>query len=128
VSLVFGSEEWLAALGEELAGAPPLEGEGRLRLGQLILAADGSTVAAYTVELEGGSSPRLLGTGVEEAEVVLVESEAAGRALVSGAKTAAQLLEEGALKIRGDATALMRTAGLVEQAARSSGALAARTK
>ncbi len=126
MSLVFGSAQWLAALGEVLASAPVLSGEGQIRLGQLVVGEDGSTRVAYTVELVAGERPRLLGAGVDEAEVTLVESEAAARSLVEGASTAGALLEAGQIKVRGDANALIRAAGLLEQVAKVSGGLVER--
>lgn len=117
----FGSPEWLAAFGERLAVASPLEGEGALRLGLLVVGEDGSTRLSYTVELVAGERPRLLGNGTDGAEVTLVESEAAARELAGGGETAASLLEAGRIKVRGDVGALIRGADLVEQLARASG-------
>jgi hypothetical protein len=127
VSLTFLSEEWLAALGEELSGSAPLEGEGSLRLGLVVVTDDGKEQCSYTLELVGGEVPRLLGAGTAEAEVVLVESAAAARSRARGAATSAELLEAGAIKIRGDARALVASAGLLEQVAKAAGGLARRT-
>jgi alkyl sulfatase BDS1-like metallo-beta-lactamase superfamily hydrolase len=110
-----GSPDWLDRLAKALSTAAPLAGEGTLRLGQLILGEDGSVRCAFTVELEAGCPPRLLGTEIDQAEVTLVESEATAEALASGAASAAELLEQGRIKVRGDAAALVRAAGLIEQ-------------
>lgn len=110
----FLSDEWFSVLSARLAAAPPLLGEGTLRLGQLVTDASGNG-ESWLLRLEGGSVPELIRGSIDEADVVLVESYDAASRLASGEATAGALLEAGEIAVRGDANALVRAAGLVEQ-------------
>lgn len=107
----FLSEEWFGELSAALASVPPLPGDASLRLGQLVTDHDGER--SWTIALEAGSSPRLE-RSLDDAEVVLVESYEAARALASGEATAAELLEAGEITLRGDAGRLVAAGELLE--------------
>ncbi len=110
------SDAWFDDLETRLTEGGPLTGssEVSLRLGQVVTAADGTQAACWTLELEGGSVPVLVRGSVEAAEVTLVSSAEDAKALASGERTAAQLLEAGLLKIRGDARRLAGAGSLIE--------------
>lgn len=111
----FLSNEWFTALAARLEASPPLSGEGSLRLGQLV--PDGpSGESRWTLCLSGGKVPTIeIGT-TETADVVLVEGYEAARALAAGERGAAELLEAGDVKLRGDVAALVASLGLLEEA------------
>lgn len=111
----FLSPDWFADLAERLRTAPPLEGEGALRLGQLVPDAPEGEVR-YTLALAAGKVPTLMVGTTEDSDVVLVEKYEAARALASGERAAAELLEAGEVTLRGDAAALVRAMSLLEQA------------
>jgi hypothetical protein len=105
----FLSEEWLQSLGRRLATAVPPDA-GPLRLGVVVTGAPSGGEISYTLSI--GGSAGSAGSGVEigsvaDAEVVLVESYEDARALASGLVAASQLLEQGRLKVRGDANRLV---------------------
>ncbi len=108
----FLSEEWFGELSAALASVPPLPGDASFRLGQLVTDHDGER-RSWTIALEAGSSPRLEHS-LDDAEVVLVESYEAARALASGEATAAELLEAGEITLRGDAGRLVAAGELLE--------------
>ncbi len=107
------SEEWFEELAATLASVPPLPGDGSLRIGQLVTDHDGEE-RSWTIALEAGAPPRLERGSLEDAEVVLIESYEAARALASGEATAAELLEAGEITLRGDASRLVASSEQLE--------------
>ena len=116
-------------LREQFAATPLLPGDSSVsvKVGQVVTGAPGGSEVAWTLALRGGAAPELLVGSVEEADVTLVETFDAARALVSGDRTAAQLLEAGGIKIRGDARRLVSESALVEAAASASPGLREQT-
>jgi hypothetical protein len=131
--LEFLSDDWLAALGEALACLPAGAGEVpddmTLALGQIVTGVPGRSRGElhYTIVLNGPEGDQLVIGTTDKADVVLVTAYADAVALVLGASTAADLLELGKVKIRGDAVRIADSAALVERAAAASAELKERT-
>lgn len=96
-----GTPAWREGLAARLAALPPAGGR-RVALGQIVTAPDGER--AWTV-LAGGNEPAEVHEGVGSAEVCLVTDLETAARLAAGASAAA-LLGEGLVKVRGDAAAL----------------------
>ncbi len=103
----FLSERWMEELGRRLRDAVPADAA-PLRLGVIVTSAPGEV--RYTLRLGGGTPAELVAGSVEDAEVVIVETFEDARALAEGSVTAAELLEGGRIKVRGDANRLVAAA------------------
>jgi hypothetical protein len=113
--LEFLSGDWLAALGDAVAGSLPADLPTSIALGQIVtdvLTSAGGEVR-YTLLLGPGSSVRVVAGSTEEAEVVLTTTFATAIALARGESSAASLLEQGSVKISGDARRLVEAADLL---------------
>lgn len=97
-----GTPAWRDRLAARLGALPPAGGR-RLALGQVVRAPDGER--SWTV-VAGGGAPAAVHDGVTHAEVCLVASLDAAELLASGT-SAADLLADGRLKVRGDGDALV---------------------
>jgi hypothetical protein len=114
----FLSEEWFADLAARLADRGPLEGDldtGALRLGQVVTGVPGRGEVSWTLVLDAGRAVELVRDEGGPAEVTLVSGYEAARRLASGDATAAQLLEAGQIKIRGDARRLVAATKLLTE-------------
>jgi hypothetical protein len=107
--LEFLSPAWLEALGDAIAGSLPGDVESSIALGQVVTgveSADGGEVR-YTLLIGPGSRATVVAGSTEEAEVVLSIAYASARALARGESSAASLLDQGRVKISGDARRLV---------------------
>jgi hypothetical protein len=121
----FLSEGWLAELGSLVSAIPfPADGE-QLALGQLVVGAPGGDVG-YTIRLGADAGPRVV-AGVSEAEVVLVEDYATARAVAAGERSAAEVMAEGLVKLRGNAKRLVTCESLLTLLAGATAELQATT-
>jgi hypothetical protein len=110
----FLSDEWLAALGDAIAASLPADSSGSITLGQVVTDTEptGDEVR-YTLLIGPGPNATVTTGSTDEAEVVLRTSYAAARALARGDSSAAALLEQGLVKISGDARRLVDAADLL---------------
>lgn len=104
----FLSEEWFESL-RSLAGEAPTP-DRPFRLGVIVTAVPEREEVAYMLTFSGEQMTGLTVGSVDEADVVIVESYEDARALGAGEVTAAQLLEEGRIKLRGDVRRLVDAA------------------
>jgi hypothetical protein len=125
LSVEFLSGEWFSELAADLAAGE--KGGGALRFGQLVTGVPEGLVSCWTVVLEDQKSPRVEKGSIENAETVLVMSYEAAWQLVSRKRSAAQLLEAGEVKVRGDANRLVAALDDIEALAARTGSLAGRT-
>lgn len=118
----FLSDEWLAELAAALRRAPEVQDGPALALGQVVtdVPALEGTELAFTIRIGGGEAASVEPGTVEAANAVLVADYESARAIASGTP-AADLLAEGKIKLRGDATALIAAQ---DQLARVGAALA----
>jgi hypothetical protein len=123
-TLEFLSGDWLAALGEALTASLPADFETSIALGQVVtdMEADaagggggggGGGDVRYTLVLGPGSTVSVTAGSTAEAEVVLSTSYVAARTLARGEASAATLLEQGLVKISGDARRLVEAVELL---------------
>jgi hypothetical protein len=105
---LFLSQQWLESL-SQLVGGLEYADDATLALGQLVTGAPQGDIG-YTIHL--GPAARAV-SGVEEAEVVLVESYDTARALAAGELSAADALTAGSIKVRGNAKRLVDAAPLL---------------
>lgn len=107
------SPEWFEQLREKLASIAPLGDPSHvLALGQVV--EDGPKGAVeWTIHLGGNKTARLE-SGIDHAEVTIIERLDTMSALLSGTTTT-ELLYEGRIKITGDVSALLRCAELLAQ-------------
>jgi SCP-2 sterol transfer family len=110
----FLSPAWLAALSNAIAVSLPADLETSIALGQVVsdTDSDGGGEVRYTLVLGPGSRATAVAGSTEKAEVVLTTSYAAARALARGELSAATLLEQGSVKISGDARRLVEASEL----------------
>ncbi len=104
----FLSDEWFESLRALVAEAPAPEQP--FRLGVVVTAVPGRGEISYTLSFSGTYMTGLSVGSVDDADVVIVESYEDARSLGSGDVTAAQLLEEGRIKLRGDVRRLVAAA------------------
>jgi hypothetical protein len=119
---LFLSPEWLESLSQLLGelewgdGAP-------LALGQLVTGGPDGDVG-YTIHL--GPQARVE-SGIDGAEVVLLEGYGTARALAAGELTAADALTAGSIKVRGNAKRLVESTSLLSLLAGAASELRAAT-
>jgi hypothetical protein len=114
--LEFLSDDWLAALGDAVAGALPPDLSTAIALGQVVTgvkSAAGGEVR-YTLSIGPGSRALVVAGSTEGAEVVLTTSYATASALARGISSAASLFEQGSVKIHGDARRLVEATDLLD--------------
>jgi hypothetical protein len=128
--LEFLSGDWLAALGEAVAGSLRAEIATSIALGQVVTGVASAGVASagvepagvepatarevrYTLLLGPGSNVEVVTGSTEGADVILTTTYAAARALACGESSASSLLEQGRVKISGDARRLVEAADVL---------------
>jgi hypothetical protein len=116
--VAFLSSDWLAALGNAIAASLRADLDISIALGQIVtdVTTDVTPAAGdvrYTLLIGPGSSASVVTGSTDEAEVVLTTSYVAATALARGDTTAASLLEQGRVKISGDARRLVEASELL---------------
>jgi hypothetical protein len=120
--VTFLSNEWLVALGNAIAASLPTALGHSIALGQVVtdvttevtteLTPDHGDLR-YTLLIGPGSSASVVPGSTAEADVILTTSYAAATALARGSVSAASLLEDGQVKISGDARRLVEASDLL---------------
>jgi hypothetical protein len=113
--LEFLAGDWFAALGEAITASLPEDFGTSIALGQVVTDVEGAEngEVRYSLLLGPGPKVRVVIGSTEDAEVVLSAGYAAARALARGDTSAASLLEEGRVKISGDARRLVAAVDLL---------------
>ncbi|MHB8244409.1 MAG: hypothetical protein ACYDGN_03495 [Acidimicrobiales bacterium] len=120
MSVAFLSQAWFDALGQRLGASPAPQGERIVRIGQLVTGLPEGGDCSWLVVLAADAPPELQIGTLEGADAVLVESYQAALDLARGERTAAQLLEAGEIKLRGDAGCLVALSSQLEAVAAAS--------
>jgi hypothetical protein len=116
--VTFLSREWLVALGNAIAASLPSDLGTSIALGQVVTDVTTDATAAhddvrYTLLIGPGSRARVVPGSTAEADVILTTSFVAATALARGSVSAASLLEQGRVKISGDARRLVEASDLL---------------
>jgi hypothetical protein len=112
--LAFLSDDWLQALGDAVAASLPSDLRTSIAIGQVVTDVEsaGGGEVRYTLSLGPGPTATVEAGSTGAAAVVLTISYAAASSLVRGELSAASLLEQGRVKISGDARRLVEAAEL----------------